>query len=117
MGQYPQAGYAGPAPILPQPVSGDIFGVGLGGPARYTTPYMSMQNAHAGPSHLQPPQRDLHGTGLNPPMPPMAPPQYLPPCPDLLIWVMMPLRGKCTQLAMLLGLSQRSILITGPFVP
>src|SRR5882762_8105608 len=84
MGQYPQAGYAGPAPILPQPVSGDIFGVGLGGPARYTTPYMSMQNAHAGPSHLQPPQRDLHGTGLNPPMPPMAPPQYLPPRPDFI---------------------------------
>src|SRR5882762_11384906 len=83
-GQYPQAGYAGPAPILPQPVSGDIFGVGLGGPARYTTPYMSMQNAHAGPSHLQPPQRDLHGTGLNHPMPPMAPPQYPPPHSDFI---------------------------------
>jgi hypothetical protein len=69
-GQYPQA--AGYAPVFPQPVSGNVFDVGLGGPAIYAPPYMPMQNAQAGPSHLQPPQSHPGG------MPPMAPPQYPP---------------------------------------
>ena len=46
----------GPASVLPQPVSGDVFGMGLDGPARYTVPYVPAQNAQAGPSHLRPPQ-------------------------------------------------------------
>ena len=41
-GQYPQAEYSGSAPMLPPPVPGDVFGVGLGDPTRYTTP---VQNA------------------------------------------------------------------------
>jgi len=45
------AGQAVPAPVFPQPVPGDVFGVGLGGPARYTA---SVQNAQAGPSHQRP---------------------------------------------------------------
>ena len=71
-GQYPQAGYAGLPSVLPQPTSGNVFGDGLGGPARYAPSYMPMQNAQAGPSHLQPPQSHPGG------MPPMAPPQYPP---------------------------------------
>ena len=55
-GQHPQAGFSGPASVWPQHVSGDVFGVGLGGPARYTTPYVPAQNAQAGPSRLRPPQ-------------------------------------------------------------
>ena len=55
-GQYPQAGFSGAAAVLPPPVSGDVFGVGLGGPARYTVPYAPAQNAQAGLSHLGPPQ-------------------------------------------------------------
>jgi hypothetical protein len=51
-GQHPQAG---PASVFPQPVSGDVFRVGLGGPARYTAPYVPAQNAQAGPSHQRPP--------------------------------------------------------------
>src|ERR1700677_4247713 len=46
-GQYPQAGYSGPAPMLPPPVPVDVFGVGLDGPTRYTAP---RENAQAGSS-------------------------------------------------------------------
>ena len=64
--QYPQAGFPGPASVLPQHVSGDVFGVGLHGPARYTAP---AQNAQAGPSHQRPPQM------FPQPQPYMNPPQ------------------------------------------
>ena len=81
-GQYPQAGYAGPASTLPPPVPGDVFGVGT----RHIAP---MQNAHAGPSHLGPfqmlpqPQPHMNLPPQNPwrvdSMPaPMPPPQYPP---------------------------------------
>jgi len=52
-GQYQQAGYAGPASMLPPPVPGDVLDVELGGPTRYTAP---MQNAQAGSSCLRPSQ-------------------------------------------------------------
>ena len=78
-GQYAQAGFFGPASVLPQPVSGDVFGVGLGGPERYTAPYVPVQNAQAGPSHLMPPQmfpQPPQGVDFRYPMQaPMPPPQ------------------------------------------
>jgi len=70
------AGQAGSAPVFPQPVPGDVFGVGLGGPARYTAP---AQNAQAGPSYQRPPQmfpQPSQGVDFRYPMQaPMSPPQ------------------------------------------
>jgi hypothetical protein len=88
-GQHPQAGYFGPAPLLSRPVSGDVFSVGLGGPAMYTAPYVPVQNVQPGPSHLRPPQPQslshmnvpLQGVDLRhsiqAPMPPPQQPEFI----------------------------------------
>ena len=78
--QHAQAGYSGPAPVLPQPVSRDVFSVGLDGPAGYTASYVPVQSVQAGPSHLRPtqmfPQPQPQGVDFRPAMQaPMPPPQ------------------------------------------
>jgi hypothetical protein len=76
-GQYPQAGFYGTAAVLPQPVAEDVFGVGLGDPARYTVPYAPAQNAQAGPSHLGPPQGVDFRYPMQAQMPPLQQPEFI----------------------------------------
>jgi len=83
-GQYPQAGYAGPAPIFATACLRRCFWCWLGWSCKiyHTLHVYAKSSCWAIP--LQPPQRDLHGTGLNPPMPQWHQPQYLPPRPDFI---------------------------------